>query len=103
MAVALPHASLAAQLPEDNNESLEMATSSLTASPDSRDDVPIPMPGDFDVVQHYADLLQRDEVGCQAHSTRYTTDVLIRAYGAAPRYAGRCYRVISPNRSSFRG
>lgn len=66
MAVALPHASLAAQLPEDNNESLEMATSSLTASPDSRDDVPMPMPGDFDVVQHYADLLQKDEVGCEA-------------------------------------
>lgn len=62
MAVALPHASLASQLPDDNNESLEIAASSLTASPDSKDDAPMPMPGDFDIVQHYADLLQRDEV-----------------------------------------
>lgn len=59
MAVAIPHASLASQLPEDN-ETLEMAASSLTASPDSNDGAPLP--GDFDIVQHYADLLQRDEV-----------------------------------------
>lgn len=61
MAVAIPHASLASQLPDDNTESLEMAASSLTASPDSKDDAPMPMPGDFDIVQHYADLLQGDE------------------------------------------
>lgn len=62
MAVAVPHLPLAAQISEDTNEGLEMAASSLTTdSPASKDEAP--MPGDFDIVKHYGDLLQRDEVG----------------------------------------
>jgi hypothetical protein len=59
MAVASPNASLASQLTSEP-EALHMATSSLTTSPLSKDDAILP--GDFDIVKHYADLLQRDEV-----------------------------------------
>lgn len=103
MAVAVPHASLASQFAEDSNQSLEMATSSLTASPDSKDEVPMPMPGDFDIVQHYADLLQRDEVRSPGQYLPQITLILTTFNCSAPRYASRCYRVTSTSCSTIRG
>lgn len=63
MAVAIPHVPLADQISEDPNEALDMAASASLTSPSGKDDAALmPMPGDFDIVKHYGELLQRDEV-----------------------------------------